>query len=152
MNRAGVNSLQLSVTITKLKQQITNLQNQIAAQQAVYIKQQQASNIGGGGGSGGVGGVGGGIGNHGLGGGGGGGVSGMGGGIGGASADYLRAASNQHDPINSLQGPFADMTMNKVSKFIFLCFYVSLYIICLSYHLFVDRTVTRTTRWLPRGI
>ncbi|KAL1116327.1 hypothetical protein AAG570_005822 [Ranatra chinensis] len=33
--------LQLSVQITKTKQAITNLQNQIAAQQAVYVKQQQ---------------------------------------------------------------------------------------------------------------
>ncbi|XP_066909422.1 protein Gawky isoform X2 [Halyomorpha halys] len=33
--------LQLSVQITKTKQQITNLQNQIAAQQAVYVKHQQ---------------------------------------------------------------------------------------------------------------
>lgn len=37
----GVNNLQMSVTITKLKQQIGNLQNQIAAQQALYVKQQQ---------------------------------------------------------------------------------------------------------------
>ncbi|KAG8224851.1 hypothetical protein J437_LFUL005454 [Ladona fulva] len=33
--------LQISVQITKTKQQITNLQNQIAAQQAIYVKQQQ---------------------------------------------------------------------------------------------------------------
>uniref|UniRef100_A0A0A9Y428 Protein Gawky n=1 Tax=Lygus hesperus TaxID=30085 RepID=A0A0A9Y428_LYGHE len=33
--------LQISVQITKTKQQITNLQNQIAAQQAVYVKQAQ---------------------------------------------------------------------------------------------------------------
>lgn len=41
--------LQCSVLITKTKQQITNLQNQIAAQQAIYVKQQ--AHIGGGGGS-----------------------------------------------------------------------------------------------------
>lgn len=35
--------MQLSVTITKLKQQIANLQNQIAAQQALYVKQQQSA-------------------------------------------------------------------------------------------------------------
>lgn len=35
------NVLQLSVQITKTKQQITNLQNQIAVQQATYMKQQQ---------------------------------------------------------------------------------------------------------------
>ncbi|XP_071444399.1 protein Gawky isoform X1 [Hetaerina americana] len=33
--------LHISVQITKAKQQITNLQNQIAAQQAIYVKQQQ---------------------------------------------------------------------------------------------------------------
>ena len=33
--------LQISVQITKTKQQITNLQNQIAVQQATYMKQQQ---------------------------------------------------------------------------------------------------------------
>lgn len=38
----GANNLQVSVTITKLKQQIGNLQNQIAAQQALYVKQQQS--------------------------------------------------------------------------------------------------------------
>lgn len=37
----GQNVLQLSVQITKTKQQITNLQNQIAVQQATYMKQQQ---------------------------------------------------------------------------------------------------------------
>lgn len=39
--------LQCSVLITKTKQQITNLQNQIAAQQAIYVKQQNHGNIGG---------------------------------------------------------------------------------------------------------
>lgn len=43
--------LQCSVLITKTKQQIQNLQNQIAAQQAIYVKQQQQQ--GGLGGSGG---------------------------------------------------------------------------------------------------
>ncbi|KAF5283611.1 hypothetical protein FQR65_LT13817 [Abscondita terminalis] len=38
--------LQCSVLITKTKQQISNLQNQIAAQQAIYVKQQQ-HNLGG---------------------------------------------------------------------------------------------------------
>lgn len=37
----GQNVLQISVEITKTKQQITNLQNQIAVQQATYMKQQQ---------------------------------------------------------------------------------------------------------------
>lgn len=35
------NVLQISVQITKTKQQIANLQNQIAVQQATYMKQQQ---------------------------------------------------------------------------------------------------------------
>ncbi|XP_018569055.1 protein Gawky isoform X3 [Anoplophora glabripennis] len=39
--------MQCSVLITKTKQQIQNLQNQIAAQQAVYVKQQHQSNMGG---------------------------------------------------------------------------------------------------------
>ena len=39
--------LQCSVLITKTKQQITNLQNQIAAQQAIYVKQQNHGSIGG---------------------------------------------------------------------------------------------------------
>lgn len=36
-----MNSMQLSLTIAKYKQQITSLQSQINAQQAIYIKQQQ---------------------------------------------------------------------------------------------------------------
>ena len=43
--------LHISVQITKHKQQITNLQNQITAQQAQYLKSQQPQPIGGGGGS-----------------------------------------------------------------------------------------------------
>ncbi|XP_018330621.1 protein Gawky isoform X2 [Agrilus planipennis] len=39
--------LQCSVLITKTKQQIANLQNQIAAQQAIYVKQQQQQLTGG---------------------------------------------------------------------------------------------------------
>ncbi|XP_044759265.1 protein Gawky isoform X3 [Coccinella septempunctata] len=39
--------LQCSVLITKTKQQISNLQNQIAAQQAIYVKQQHQSLTGG---------------------------------------------------------------------------------------------------------
>ncbi|XP_055714546.1 protein Gawky isoform X2 [Phlebotomus papatasi] len=42
-SRGGVNGLQHSVAVTKLKQQISNLQNQITAQQAIYVKQQQSS-------------------------------------------------------------------------------------------------------------
>lgn len=41
--------LQCSVLITKAKQQIQNLQNQIAAQQAIYVKQQQQQHLPGGG-------------------------------------------------------------------------------------------------------
>lgn len=99
MNRGGVNSMQVSVTITKLKQQIANLQNQIAAQQAVYVKQQAAQHGGGG-----VGGVPGSL---------------------GSSNDYLRGGGGigggvngdgiggPHDTIQ-LQGQFTNMTMNKV--------------------------------------
>lgn len=36
-----MNSMQLSLTIAKYKQQITSLQSQINAQQTIYIKQQQ---------------------------------------------------------------------------------------------------------------
>ncbi|XP_059609723.1 protein Gawky isoform X2 [Phlebotomus argentipes] len=42
-SRSGMNGLQHSVAVTKLKQQISNLQNQITAQQAIYVKQQQSS-------------------------------------------------------------------------------------------------------------
>lgn len=87
LSRGGGNSIQLSVAVTKLKQQISSLQNQIAAQQAVYVKQQAAqhggSNVGGGGGGG------------------------------GGNNEFLR---NQHDPINSLQGNFTDMSINKVRR------------------------------------
>lgn len=62
----GVNAMQMSGPMTKLKQQITSLQNQIATQQAVYVKQQQAAGQGGVG-LGGPGGPGGGIGPVGLG-------------------------------------------------------------------------------------
>jgi len=41
MKGGNQSSLQISVQITKTKQQITNLQNQIAVQQATYMKQQQ---------------------------------------------------------------------------------------------------------------
>lgn len=97
----GMNNIHNSLTITKLKQQIANLQNQIAAQQALYVKQQ----AGGGGGGG----------NHNI---GGNGNVGIGAGIGISNAgvgptanDYLRG---QHDPINTLQGTFSDMSMSKV--------------------------------------
>lgn len=70
----GVNNLQASVAITKLKQQISNLQNQIAAQQAIYVKSQahnmSAMNI--------------------------------------TNNDYMR---NPHDPMNTLQSTFNEMTM-----------------------------------------
>ena len=87
LNRGNVN-LQVSVSITKLKQSINNLQNQIATQQALYMKQQAAGHGGGAGGAGG----------------------GGGGGGGGGTNDFLR----QHDPINSLHGTFSEMSMNKV--------------------------------------
>lgn len=40
----GVNAVQISLAITKLKSQIGNLQNQITAQQSIYVKQQQQQN------------------------------------------------------------------------------------------------------------
>jgi trinucleotide repeat-containing gene 6 protein len=84
-NRGLLNTGQASITCNKIKQQISNLQNQIAAQQAIYMKQQQQSvnsNIGGG---------------H------------VGGG-GMTAGDFMRP----HDTIGSLQGNFTDMTLNKV--------------------------------------
>lgn len=96
--------MQVSVAITKLKQQIANLQNQIAAQQAVYVKQQAAQHGGGCAGGG------------------------VPGGLGGSN-DYLRGGnggggdgiSGPHDPIGQLQGQFTNMTMNnKVCVFYFM--------------------------------
>lgn len=84
LSRGGGTNIQLSVAVSKLKQQISSLQNQIAAQQAVYVKQQAAQH---------------------------------GGNVGGGN-EFLR---NQHDPINSLQGNFTEMSINKVSD-VFFCF------------------------------
>lgn len=39
MNR-GINHLHMSMSVTKLKQQISNLQSQIAQQQAAYVNKQ----------------------------------------------------------------------------------------------------------------
>lgn len=87
MNRGGVNSIQMTLNITKLKLAISSLQNQIAAQQAIYVKQQQQGQHGG-------------MGNT--------------GGSTSTSNDYLRGV--QHgDSINALQGTFSEMSMNKVS-------------------------------------
>jgi trinucleotide repeat-containing gene 6 protein len=85
-NRGLLNTGQASITCNKIKQQITSLQNQIATQQAIYMKQQQQPvnpNLGGG---------------H------------VGGG-GMSAGDFIR-----HDTIGSLQGNFTDMTLNKVSN------------------------------------
>lgn len=87
MNRGGVNSIQMTLNITKLKLSISSLQNQIAAQQAIYVKQQQQGQHGG-------------MGNT--------------GGSASSSNDYLRGV--QHDNINALQGTFSEMSMNKVSS------------------------------------
>lgn len=105
MNR-GINNIHMTLTISKLKQQIATLQNQIAQQQAAYVNKQPGG------------------GNHNM---GGNGNVGIGAGIGianignvanaGPSAnDYLR---NQHDPINSLQGTFSEMSMAKVCVQVF---------------------------------
>lgn len=103
MNR-GMNTIHMSLAITKLKQQIANLQNQIAAQQALYVKQQSGGNHNISGGNGNVG-IGANI-----------GIANIGAvnsaGVGPSANDYLRG---QHDPINSLQGSFTDMSMAKVN-------------------------------------
>lgn len=96
----GINNIPITLAITKLKQQIATLQNEIARSQTAYVNKQPSGshNMGGNG------------------------NVGIGAGIGianianvanpGPSAnDYLR---NQHDPINTLQGTFSEMTMPKV--------------------------------------
>lgn len=90
MNRGGVNSIQMTLNITKLKLAISSLQNQIAAQQAIYVKQQQQG-----------GGQHGGLGNTGS--------------SSSTSNDYLRGVQHS-DSINALQGTFSEMSMNKVSS------------------------------------
>lgn len=101
MNR-GMNNIHVSLTVNKLKQQIASLQNQIAAQQALYVKQQAGGshNIGGNG-------IGSGIGIPNI-----GNVSNPG--VGPTANDYLRS---QHDPINSLPGSFNEMSMSKVISY-----------------------------------
>lgn len=88
MNRGGVNSIQMTLNITKLKLAISNLQNQIAAQQAIYVKQQQQGQHGG--------------------------MGNTGGSSSSSSNDYLRGVQHS-DSINALQGTFSEMSMNKVS-------------------------------------
>ncbi|XP_037045653.1 protein Gawky isoform X3 [Bradysia coprophila] len=88
MNRGGVNSIQMTLTITKLKLAISSLQNQIAAQQAIYVKQQQQGQHGG-------------MGNT--------------GGSTSTSNDYLRGVQHS-DSINALQGTFSEMSMNKLQE------------------------------------
>lgn len=120
----------MTLNISKLKQQISNLQNQIAQQQAAYVNKQPGGNhtvshhsniqiienknpeyrmrrkqlfelqqnMGGNGNVG----IGAGIGIANI---------GSNAGVGPSANDYLR---NQHDPINSLQGSFSEMSMAKV--------------------------------------
>lgn len=103
-----MNNIHMTLAVSKLKQQISNLQNQIAAQQALYVKQQAAGNhnIGGNGNVGLAAGID---------------ISNIGtvtnAGVGPTANDYLRG---QHDPINSLQGSFNEMTMSKVNTFVHL--------------------------------
>lgn len=92
----NASNMQINVTVAKYKQQISNLQSQINAQQAVYVKQQQpqqqsqqqphpaATHVTG------------------------------------ANVEYLRG---QHDAISALQGNFSEMNLNKVSKIRFLFLY-----------------------------
>jgi trinucleotide repeat-containing gene 6 protein len=107
-NSNSPTALQLSVQITKAKQHIQNLHNQIAAQQAHHAKQQQAQHHGGGGG------------------GGGGGSHGHLGGGGGPNNDFFKAppligdnrggggaGGNLIDPLTTLQNSFgSDFLMN----------------------------------------
>lgn len=90
MNRGGINSVQVTVSISKLKASISTLQSQIAAQQAIYIKSQQQG------------------GQH-------GGMGNAGGSTSSTSNDYLRGVQHS-DSINALQGTFSEMSMNKVSS------------------------------------
>lgn len=104
MNR-GINNIPMlnTLNISKLKQQIATLQNQIAQQQAAYVNKQPGGNhnLSGNGNVS----IGAGI-----------GIANIGNvtsaGVGPSPNDYLRS---QHDPINSLQGSFSDMSMSKVS-------------------------------------
>lgn len=43
LNR-GINNIHMTLNISKLKQQISNLQNQIAQQQAAYVNKQPGGN------------------------------------------------------------------------------------------------------------
>lgn len=105
MNR-GINNIPMTLNISKLKQQITTLQNQIAQQQAAYVNKQPGGNHNMSG-NGNVG-IGAGI-----------GIANIGNvtnaGVGPSPNDYLRS---QHDPINSLQNTFSDISMAKVGSFL----------------------------------
>lgn len=101
MNR-GINNIPMTLNISKLKQQIATLQNQIAQQQAAYVNKQPGGNHNMSG-NGNVG-IGAGI-----------GIANIGNvanaGVGPSPNDYLRS---QHDPINTLPGSFSEMSMTKV--------------------------------------
>lgn len=103
MNR-GINNIPMTLNISKLKQQIATLQNQIAQQQAAYVNKQPGGNHNMSG-NGNVG-IGTGI-----------GIANIGNvanaNVGPSPNDYLRS---QHDPINTLQNSFSDMSMSKVSQ------------------------------------
>lgn len=75
--------LRISVQITKTKQQIANLQNQIAVQQATYMKQQQQQQQQQ---------------QH---------QTGP-----SQASDYYKSSS-VHDPMSALQNSFSDLAMNK---------------------------------------
>ncbi|KAJ6641976.1 Protein Gawky [Pseudolycoriella hygida] len=87
MNRGGVNSIQMTLQVTKLKLAISTLQGQIANQQAIYVKQH---------------------GTHGA-------VGNTGGSSSSTSNDYLRGVQHS-DSINALQGSFSEMSMNKLPE------------------------------------
>lgn len=89
MQRNPMNSMQIPLAIAKYKQQIANLQNQINAQQTMYVKQQQQQAAAAAAAT-----------SH----------------VGSANSEYLRG---QHDAISALQSNFSEISLNKASSFFF---------------------------------
>lgn len=107
----GINNIPMTLNISKLKQQIATLQTQIAQQQAAYVNKQSGGQC-----------------NHNISGNGAGiGIANIGNvanaGVGPSPNDYLRS---QHDPINTLQGSFSDMSIAKVCLSFFFVFHFCL--------------------------
>lgn len=87
MQRNPMNSMQIPLAIAKYKQQIANLQNQINAQQTMYVKQQQQQAAAAAAAT-----------SH----------------VGSANSEYLRG---QHDAISALQSNFSEISLNKTGAF-----------------------------------